>query len=127
MALGYVLSLKFYPPTPANAPAVDVKDATNSAAIAVPRSSPLLSVVSGKLVLNLGLNTLKCGAGACADGKYELAAFFAASYWKPNDEALSSQAVAAPATWKVDADKVGAAALPTGAAATFYVGEWRML
>lgn len=125
VALGYVLSLKYFPPTPANAAPVDVTDGSGSADIAVPRSSPQLSVVGGKLVLNLDLPNLQCSTtgAACGDGKYELAAFAAASYWDNADPqaALDADDIS-DGTWRTSA-KSANATLPTGAGTIFFVGE----
>lgn len=127
VALGYVFSLLYYPP---NAAAVPVKDAAGSSNIAVPRSSSQLTVVDDKLVLTLGLNTLKCGTSACGDGRYQLTAFKAASYWKAAIAgaprvALSNTEIAAPATWKATtggAEQM-AASLSSPTDVTFYIGE----
>ena len=85
-----------------------------------------LTIVNSKLVLNLKLNTLACGTNTpCGDGKYELAAFSAASYWDDATPqvALATGKITNVAAWKAEAKLVGAAPLPTKDVATFYVGE----
>lgn len=118
VAIGYVLSLKFYPATP-NTPAVNVTDASGSTDIAVARDT-VQAAAGSRLLLDIGLENLRCSAAntLCGDGKYELTAFAAASYWD-----AAGQPLANLDSWKTTAKRVAAAPLPTSASAIFYVGE----
>lgn len=121
--LGYVFSLKYFPPT-SPAPVDVVLSGTDDSAIAVHRST--ISDFNSKLYLKMGLDTLQCGAGTgtpCGDGKYMLTAFAAASYDDDTGSTLPTGITgpsADPAGWKADA-KLIAATLPT--TTTFFVGE----
>lgn len=117
VAIGYVLSLKFYPS--ASAAAVNVTDANGSTDIAVARDA-VQAGAGNRLSLDIGLENLRCSATntLCADGKYELTAFAAASYWDNAGQPLANLDA-----WKANARRVVAAPLPTLSSAIFFVGE----